>query len=65
MSAPLTTIIVVPRERFRVTRRALEALYANTTGPFDLVYVDGGSPAAIRDYLAAEAPARGFTLVRT
>jgi len=65
VSAPLTTIIVVPRERFRVTRRALEALYANTTGPFDLVYVDGGSPAAIRDYLAAEAPARGFTLVRT
>jgi GT2 family glycosyltransferase len=65
MSAPLVTIIVAPRERFGVTRRALEALYANTTGPFDLVYVDGGSPAAVRQYLADQAQARGFTIVRT
>lgn len=62
---PLVTIVVVPRERFSVTRRALESLYANTSCPFRLVYVDGGSPAAIRRYLSAEARARGFTLVRT
>ncbi len=65
MTEPLVTIVVVPRERFGVTRRALESLYANTSGPFRLVYVDGGSPAPIRRYLAAEARARGFELVRT
>jgi GT2 family glycosyltransferase len=61
---PLVTIVVVPRERFGVTRRALEALYANTSEPFRLVYVDGGSPRRIRRYLAEQARARGFTLVR-
>jgi GT2 family glycosyltransferase len=65
MPDPLATIVVVPRERFGVTQRALETLYANTAPPFHLVYVDGGSPAAIRRYLAMEARARGFTLVRT
>ena len=65
MSEPLVTIVVVPRERFSVTRRALEALYASTLAPFRLVYVDGGSPARIRRYLAAQARTRGFELVRT
>lgn len=65
MLDPLPTIVVVPRERFGVTRRSLEAIYANTSGPFHLVYVDGGSPAPIRRYLADQARARGFTLVRT
>ncbi|PYM60735.1 MAG: glycosyltransferase [Candidatus Rokuibacteriota bacterium] len=65
MSEPLVTIVVVPRERFSVTRRALEALYASTPRPFRLVYVDGGSPPRIRRYLAAEARSRGFELVRT
>src|SRR5258708_30918715 len=38
------TIIVVPRERFGVTRRALEAVHANTADPCNLGYVYGGSP---------------------
>jgi GT2 family glycosyltransferase len=65
MPDPLVTVVVVPRERFGVTDRSLESIYANTTGPFHLVYVDGGSPARTRRYLADEARARGFTLVRT
>lgn len=65
MPDPLATIVVVPRERFGVTRRSLDAIYANTAGPFHLVYVDGGSPARIQRYLAGEASTRGFTLVRT
>jgi GT2 family glycosyltransferase len=60
----LVTLVAVPRERFGVTRRALEAVYANTAEPFHLVYVDAGSPARTRRYLAREADARGFTLVR-
>jgi GT2 family glycosyltransferase len=65
MPEPLATVVVVPRERFSVPRRSLEAIYANTTAPFHLVYVDGGSPARVRRYLADEARAQGFTLVRT
>lgn len=65
MVEPLVTIVVVPRERFSVAPRALEALYTSTQTPFRLVYVDGGSPARIRRYLAAQARARGFELVRT
>lgn len=64
MLEPLVTVVVVPRERFGVTRRSLEAIYASTAGPFPLVYVDGGSPTRVRRYLADQARARGFTLVR-
>lgn len=63
MDKPLATVVVVPRERFGVARRALEALYANTGEPFRLVYVDAGAPASLRRYLAAQARARGFQLV--
>jgi len=59
------TLVVVPRERFQMTRRSLESIYANTDFPFTLVYVDGGSPTATRRYLAAQARARGFRLLRT
>ena len=45
MPDPLVTVVVVPRERFGVTSRSLEAIYANTPAPFPLVYVDGGSPS--------------------
>lgn len=59
------TLVVVPRERFGMTRRSLESIYANTDLPFTLIYVDGGSPAATRRYLAAQARERGFRLLRT
>ena len=64
MPDPLATVVVVPRERFSVTRRALEAVYASTTNPVPLVYVDGGSPARVRRYLERAARERGFTLIR-
>jgi GT2 family glycosyltransferase len=62
---PDVTIVVVPRERFQLTRRSLESIYDTTTSPFALIYVDGGSPAATRRYLESQARARGFRLVRT
>ena len=62
---PPVTIIVVPRESFGYTQASLESLYLHTHEPFDLVYVDGGSPRRVRDYLARESRARGFTLIRT
>ena len=58
------TIAVVPRERFSYTAPSLESIYANTSLPLRLVYVDGGSPRRVQRYLREEARAKGFTLVR-
>ena len=63
--APQVTVVVVPRERFSVALRSLDTLYDNTDGPFDLVYVDGNSPAPVRDALREQAARRGFRLLRT
>jgi GT2 family glycosyltransferase len=65
MSEGLATIAVVPRERFSFTGLALERMYAATTPPPRLLYVDGGSPRHIREYLEVQARKHGFDLVRT
>ena len=64
-SACRVTIVVVPRERFSLTRLSLDSIYKNSDIPFELVYVDGASPPPIRDYLAAESKKRNFRLIRT
>ena len=65
MTEPQVTIVVVPREQFSKAEASLASIYAATSLPFALVYVDGNSPPPLRDYLAMEAALRGFTLVRT
>ena len=65
MTEPRVTIVVVPREQFSKARASLESLYAATSTPFALVYVDGNSPPRLRQYLAEQAAARRFTLLRT
>lgn len=62
---PQVTIVVVPRERFSYTCDSLESIYEHTSYPFELIYVDGGSPSHIRDYLAAKAQQKQFQLIRT
>ncbi len=62
---PQVTIVVVPRERFSYTRPSLESLYEYTQVPFDLVYVDGNSPAKDRDYIQQQSAQKGFKLIRT
>ncbi|MEA5579247.1 glycosyltransferase family 2 protein [Anabaena sp. UHCC 0451] len=59
------TIVVVPRERFSYTQESLESIYEHTEYPFNLIYVDGGSPSHIKDYLAAQAIEKQFQLIRT
>ena len=55
----------MPRERFSCTSRSLESIYEHTDIPFSLVYVDGGSPARTRRYLAQKARQHDFKLIRT
>ncbi len=63
---PKVTVVVVPRERFSLSDRSLETLYECTTDiDFNLVYVDGNSPKAVKTYLADQSIRRGFTLVRS
>lgn len=62
---PLVTLIIVPRERFSLSLSSLHNILENNAIPFSLVYVDGGSPAKIRDQLAEEAIRLGFKLIRS
>ncbi|MEM1255508.1 MAG: glycosyltransferase [Cyanobacteria bacterium P01_H01_bin.21] len=59
------TIVVVPRERFSYTQQSLDSIYEHTTLPFELVYVDGGSPKSVQHYLSQAAEEREFALLRT
>ncbi len=65
MAEPDVTVVVVPRERFSLARRALECLLSETTCPFRLVYVDGASPRPVKRYLEAEARRSGLRLLRS
>jgi len=65
MQSALVTIVVVPRERFSIAPHSLESIYQHTTGPFELVCVDGASPRAVRRWLDQAAAQYGFTLLRS
>jgi GT2 family glycosyltransferase len=65
MAKPRVTIGFVPRESFSQTRRCLEALYARTEEPFQLVCVDPASPPIVQHYLEQAAREKGFRLIRT
>jgi len=60
-----TTVVVAPREQFRVARRSLESIFAHTEVPYRLIYIDGGSPAPVKRYLEQRARQRDFMLLRT
>lgn len=61
---PGVTLLVVPREQFSKSARSLESIYANTSVPFSLVYVDGNSPPHVRRYLERQSRKYGFLLLR-
>lgn len=65
MNSPQVTLVVSPRERFSYSRESLDSIYTHTNTPFDLIYVDGNSPVKVQQYLADQAKAKGFTLIRT
>ncbi len=63
--SPTVTVVVVPRERFSVALRALRSILDHTAIPYEMVYVDGGSPEPVRAELAKEARIHGFSVIRT
>ncbi|MEO0852410.1 MAG: glycosyltransferase, partial [Cyanobacteria bacterium J06648_11] len=65
MNQPTVTLIVGPRERFSYARESLESLYADTDYPFELVYVDAGSPNYIRTFLEKKSAEKGFPLLKS
>lgn len=64
-SNPKVTIVVVPRERFSFSIKSLKNIYRTTSYDFDLVYVDGNSPAYLNRFLQEYSKEKGFKHVRT
>ncbi len=59
----MATIVVTPRERFSVTQRALQSIISNTCAPHHLVYVAGGVPAYVREYLTEACQRKNYELI--
>lgn len=57
------TVIVVARERFSAAGQSLDSLLRSTAGPFDVIYVDSGSPRALRLRLRRAAAQNRLRLV--
>lgn len=65
MSGQLVTIVVVPHERFGLTKRSLDSIVTHVDPGTELVYIDGGSPPLVRQYLEQRAARHGFRLIST
>ncbi len=59
------TVVVVPRERFSLTERALENLYENTPDPLDVLYISAGAPSAVQSHLERASAEKGVRLITT
>lgn len=64
MPEPTITVVISPREGHFMSLVSLHSVLADTSAPFDLVYLDIASPPQIAANLRQEADARGFRLVR-
>jgi glycosyltransferase involved in cell wall biosynthesis len=64
MRTPLVTVAVVPRERFSFAERSLASVLDRTEGQFEVVYVDGNSPAPVQRKLELKAARYDFQLIR-
>jgi GT2 family glycosyltransferase len=62
---PEVTILVTPREKWSVCQDSLDSILANTSEPHRMVYVDAGSPPAVRRHVAMRAREHGFEVLRT
>ena len=65
MAQPRVTVAVVPGERFSLAPQSLASILQHRDASTELVYVDGGSPPLVRQYLEQRAVRDGFRLVST
>ena len=65
MPFPKVTIVVVPRERLSFIQRSLSTIFAQTSLPFDLIYVSGGLPLSVQRDLEAEAGRKHFKFIHS
>ncbi len=59
------TVVVVPRERFSDALRSLDSIERNTDRPYELIYIDGNSPADLAGALQRRAAQGNFRLIRS
>src|SRR5690349_2107735 len=59
------TVVVAPRESFSRSIECLQSISAHTSPPFELVFVDAGSPPRVARRLERCAADLGFTLLRS
>lgn len=64
-SAPLVTIVCVPRERFDYTIKSVTSLFEKTKYPFELIYVDNSLPSFVRTELETFQSKCNFKIVNT
>jgi GT2 family glycosyltransferase len=65
MAAQRITIAVVPRERFSFAIQSLQSVLAHRDPATELIYIDGGSPPLVRQFLEQRAARHGFQLIST
>lgn len=65
MPDPRVTVAVIQRETFGHTKRSLDSLYATAGAPFELIYIDCGSPPKVQRLIEAESRRRGFKVLRS
>ncbi len=58
------TVVITQRESFSRSIESLSSVLAHSTVPYDLIYVDGGSPPSIQRQLRQVAEGHGMHLIR-
>ena len=61
---PRVTIIVTQRECMSLTARSLDSILSDRSEAFDLIYVEGGSPLSVREYLQTKSAEEAFRLIQ-
>lgn len=65
MVAQRVTVAIVPRERFSFASESLLSILQHTDPAHELIYIDGGSPPLVRQFLEQRAMRHGFRLIST
>ncbi len=65
MAQRRVTIAVVPGERFSLAPQSLASVLEHRDASAELIYIDGGSPPLVRQYLEQRAVRDGFRLIST